>query len=239
MKSLIEIGVVALVVGGMSAAGSFYWHQQLQKTAAAEAATAAAAAAVEAKATDPKSDALAMTEIIPESMSEDPITHVETLKPQTENVASNTSSNKSSHVSEFGPPVAARPPFNPTADEAGELINRLRTRAATASRQERRVAEREDAMKLIIDDLRLEQSNSTKVRQRIFEETNRSLRAVDEARRQTDSDRIAIQNEKVETRRNADEQIQEIRREKDEAALSAKNALKGRSRRAGRNETAA
>ena len=40
MKSLIEIGVVALVVGGISAAGSFYWQQQLRKAAAADPASA-------------------------------------------------------------------------------------------------------------------------------------------------------------------------------------------------------
>lgn len=212
MKSLIEIGVVALVVGGLSAAGSFYWQQQLRKAAAAEVV---AAPATTDNPADKKPESTELDPVDPESKSEE--TGRSSKEPKLP---------AKDDLSVFGPPVAARPPFDPTGDEAGELINKLRLRASTTSRHERRLAEREDVMKLIVDDLRLEQTSSAKVRQRILEESNQSLRAVEESRRQTQEERLAIQHEQIETRRNADEQIQELRREKDEAAQSAENALK-------------
>lgn len=211
VKSLIEVGVVALVVGGLSAAGSFYW-QQTHKMAAAEVV---APSPTEEKPPEQKLDTVDATDGNSELKTDEPPGHSEDPK-----VVQKTDS------AIFGPPVAARPPFDPTGDEAGELINKLRTRAATASRHERRVADREEVMKLIVDDLRVEQANSAKMRQRILQETNQSLRTIDEARRQTESERIAIQNEQVEVRRNADEKIEEIRREKDQAAQSAEEALK-------------
>ena len=212
MKSLIEIGIVALVVGGVSAGASFYWQQQLRKTASADARTSLS---TEEKAADQKADTSESGASDSEACVEDSASPAEAPRP-----------GESAELARFGPPVAVRPPFDPHGDEAGDLINRLRVRAASASRQEKRVGEREELMKLIFDDLRVEQSNSAKIRQRITEETNQSVRAADEARRQSESERLAIQNEQVETRRSADEQIRELRREKDEATQSAENALK-------------
>ena len=126
----------------------------------------------------------------------------------------------------FGPPVAVRPPFDADGDEAGDLIKKLRVRAATASRQERRVMNREEAMKLIVDDLRMEQVNSAKLRKKLLDETNQTLRSVDDARRATESERVSIYEEQSEARRLADEQIQDLRREKDEAIRTAEEAMK-------------
>jgi len=210
MKMLIQIVLVALVVGGVSAAGSFYWHQQPAKSAAADAGTQPPK--VDKPADDPSGTHPGDSASNPGSSDSD--------------VVISTQSELKAEPASFGPPVAIRPPFDPNGDEAGDLINALRIRAASASRQERRVIEREEAMKLIVEDLRVEQASSVKMKRRILDETNQSLRAVDDARLATEAERVAIYEDQNEVRRNADEQIQSLRREKDEVAQSAENALK-------------
>jgi flagellar motility protein MotE (MotC chaperone) len=211
MKSLIEIGLVALVVGGASATASFYLKTPSRNQASVETVATAQA--------DDKSSE--QTKLSESSEADPDAADDEAVKPADEVKTAQTVER-----STFGPPVAVRPPFDPNADEAGNLINRLRVRATSASRQERRLAEREDLMKLIVDDLHVEQKNSARLRQRISEEADQSLRAVDEALRETESERAAIQYEQAETRRSADEEIQELRREKDEAVSSSETLLK-------------
>lgn len=224
MKLLIQIAVVALVAGGVSAGGSFYLHQQnrkLNSTSKTDNLTK-----TDEKVVDDQKSPNDQAGAKDESSKPAPVTppeHPDTAKSADLN---SFSQDRNVETPSFGPPVAARPPFDPTGDEAGDLINRLRARATTASRQERRVADREELMKLIIEDLRAEQSNSGKMRQRMLDETNQSLRRMDEIRRETEAERATILNDQNEARRIADEEIQNLRREKDEAAQAAEEALK-------------
>lgn len=211
MKNLIQIALVALVMGGLSAAGSIYWHQKnTPQTPPADAETAAVDKTSDAKSdSDPKQDSSVNAPVASDSAD----------------LIANVSESKSEAPS-FGPPVAVRPPFDPDGDEAGDLIKKLRVRAASASRQERRVMDREEAMKLIVDDFRAEQASAAKTRKQLMEETKQTLRTVDEERLQAEVDRVAIEEDQIENRRLADEEIQKMRREKDEAIQSIEQALK-------------
>ena len=150
---------------------------------------------------------------------------------------------KSAMISEplmLEPPVAVRPPFAPDSDEAGQLINELRSRAALSSELDRRRSEREDVLELILDDFRVEQAKSAKICQRILGATSQSMQTVDEARRTTLAERNAIQESQEEFQRRmngeiqklrrekelADEELQTLRRDKETAALSAEDAMK-------------
>jgi hypothetical protein len=242
MKTLIQIVLVALIVGGVSAGGSYYWHQVQAKLAmAAEQAESAASDEV----TDEEN------EEISDSTKEIDFSHRDTIDVTSEPMLSDDETGEPTPFADskpeilelntqplvFGPPAGIRPPFDANADEAGDLINKLRARAAVTSRQERRMAEREDAMTLIVEDLRVEQANSAKMRKRILEETNRSLRTAEETQRATANERAALyraaqmertrmREEQAEERRLADEQVENIRREKEEALQSAENAMK-------------
>ena len=225
MKILIQIVVVALLVGGLSAGGSFYWQHKLAQSAISPPEKVAEKSDTD---DDEHTEAAEDPDVDSETeMAEEP--PVEELKtPLPEVIAANTS---------FGPPVGMRPPYDADGDEAGDLISRLRARAISTSRQERRMVEREDAMKLIVEDLRREQAKSAKLRKRIHSETNLSLKAAQDLRsiaeaertenqRSTEAERAKILEEQEEERRISDEQIESLRREKDEAVSAAEAALK-------------
>lgn len=231
MKLLIQIVLVALIVGGASAGGSFYWHLTHPKPLAAAEEPAE-------ESDDAAKDDSAMPDIPDTLADEDPHAPPEAT-PEEEVKTALTEpqfelGERPNEPKSFGPPVGVRPPWDRNGDEAGELINSLRNRAATTSRRERRIAEREEVMNMIFDDLRFEQVNSAKLRRRILEETNQAFNKAEAARRATAAERAAIyrateaerakiRQEQLDERRMADEQIQDVVREK-EAAIEAADA---------------
>ena len=214
MKMLIQIVVVALVVGGLSAAGSLYLLQRAEKTSSEAAATEVAS--------DQPTTHDAST---PNEGTDDGSDHVAEASPVVVKVELSPSVADSEQMI-LEPPAGVRPPFSPDSDEAGLLINELRARAASTSNQERQLFERQEALQLIFDDLRVEQLNSSQIRQRILDATNHSMRVVDEARRATETERSAIRESQNEVLRKTDEQFQTLRREKEMAVQGAEDAMK-------------
>lgn len=225
MKSLIQLALVALIVGGASAGGSFYWQLKYAK---------AAKPAAESTDNDPEHPTEEKTETDEESNPEvaaenDPIPPQEDLLPDL--------TSEKMLQSTFGPPVAIRPPYDAHGDEAGDLINRLRARAASTSRQELRLSEREEAMQLIFEDLRVEQVNSANLRKKVLDEINRNVKEIGSSRKATEAERAAIQKRQVEERRQnlaqldrmrieSDDALESLRREKENELQSAANDLK-------------
>lgn len=207
MKSLIQMALVALIVGGASAGGSFYW--QLKNAKAAKPETP-----VESTDKDPEHATEETTEPDEESKPEavaenDPIPPQEDLLPEL--------TSERTLQSTFGPPVAIRPPYDPHGDEAGDLIHRLRARAASTSRQEQRLSEREDAMQLIFEDLRVEQTNSANLRKKVLDEINQNVKELGQTRKATEAERAAIQKRQVQERRQNQAQLDRMRIESDDA----------------------
>ena len=228
MKLLIQIVLVALIIGGLSAGGSFYWQQKMAKSAVI--------APKPDDEHDPDSDEGVETSEEAEHAKEASV--VADVEPVVEEPAPEPPKPKPIAIPEsFGPPAAIRPPYDPNADEAGELISRLRARAVSTSKQERRVMEREEAMKMIIEDLRMVQSDAARLRKRMLEEADMSLTAAENLRklveaeradnlRATEEERTRIQEELEEERKVADDQIEALRREKEAAVVAAEEALK-------------
>lgn len=111
--------------------------------------------------------------------------------------------------------VAVRPPYTPEGDEAGGLINLLRERSRIATQTERKLAERQDAMQMIFDDLRAEQARTLKIRQRLTNELNLSRLAVDAALLAVDAERTALQKSMAESRQAADAAVRSANEERD------------------------
>ncbi|MEK6257847.1 MAG: hypothetical protein AABP62_04425 [Planctomycetota bacterium] len=189
MKSLIQIVLVALVMGGVSAAGSLYWKQWFAPAAPAVTPTEPDAA--------PKDDGEAgeqpheadpahgnsgehpksgeHTAAATHAVSPEPAHSVPAVPPTAEHATEPT----------YVPPVAARPPYVAEGDEAGQLITALRARVKAVDEAEVRLAERQSALMLIFDDLRSEQVSATRIRQQVLDESLQSRRADDAALRQS------------------------------------------------------
>lgn len=112
-------------------------------------------------------------------------------------------------------PVAVRPAYAPEGDEAGALINLLRERARNTSEVERRLAERQDAMQLIFEDLRAEQARTLKIRQRLSSELKASHQALDTALQIIDEERVALQRDQAATRKAAEDAVRSANEERD------------------------
>jgi flagellar motility protein MotE (MotC chaperone) len=100
--------------------------------------------------------------------------------------------------------VAVRPPYTPEGDEAGRLINQLRERSRVATETERKLAERQDAMQLIFDDLRAEQASALKVRQRLSGELKESQLAAEAALQAVEAERTALRNDLLAAKKERD-----------------------------------
>ncbi len=216
MKTLIQFVVVALIVGGLSAGGSFYVLQN-EKNAQADksklAADADAKAAAESSAMNHESIGDAKVD---EGEMPDPVA----VKPQSKTPI------PFSEALVLEPPVGARPSYVSESDEAGVLINKLRMRESSTIDRERRLLERQETMELILGDLRVEQSEAAKTRQRYTETMQGSLQSIDELRKVTDTERgagIEMQNA---LRRKADEKTKALRKEKEMAMEAAEEAIK-------------
>ena len=237
MKMMIQIVLVALIFGGLSAGGSYFYHQKFAKK---ETPVETPDADESKDKSDDETDADA--DDVDAVAKHDDAEHSGHSDAMNSDVAKVEDSKTEMAQAEplplpFGPPAGVRPPWNVNGDEAGDLINDLRARAAATTRQERRIAEREEAMKLIVDDLSYEQKRAKSTRKRLVDEANLAVRTAEEARRATAAERAAlyraseserkkIREEQAEERRLADEQIEKLRREKDESTQSAELALK-------------
>lgn len=239
MKTLIQIVLVALAVGGASAGGSFYWQM---KQAKAEPKAA--------EPEQPKADASAQPAADGEGHdAEHMATDSPTSKPKEAELPHASASDLSTaqvdvpadyldlEPQAFGPPAGVRPPWDRDGDEAGELISDLRARAAITSKQERRMAQREEAMNLIVEDLRIEQANAARLRKRLAIETNRTVRAAQEAHREVYAERAAMyraaeterakmREEQTAERLKTDQQISKLQKEKEDAENASEQAMK-------------
>jgi len=187
MKSLIQIVLVALVMGGVSAAGSFYWKQWFAPPIPAVSPTeteAAPNAGVEAGEQPHEAD----------PSHNDSGEHTTAANHAVPPEPKHSAPAVAEHVTEppYVPPVAARPPYVAEGDEAGQLITALRARVKAVDEAEVRLAERQSALKLIFDDLRSEQISATKIRQLVLDELGESSRLVDESLQSRRADDAAL-----------------------------------------------
>lgn len=228
MKSLIQIVLVALVIGGVSAAGSLYWKQWIglvapavtQSESEAASETEGEAALSTHEADSKHENAGVHTPTSPHAAPPEPAGILPTMAEQ-------------SAESTYVPPVAARPPYIPEGDEAGHLIAELRSRARTVSDAEQRLAERQESLKLIFDDLRSEQAAATKLRHRILDELGESSRLVDaslESRRADDAALRAAREEQESLKKQLDtlrQSAAELDSLKKQLDTQRQSALKG------------
>ena len=234
MKTLIQLAAVALLFGGLSAAGTVFLKQ---RTAVATAAVADGSGAAngsegangsdaEGNAHDDPAKPKPKAATIPgepqvdqtaESAGHDGGTnpvpadenllaaaepprsshHPPTVTPHSVGAEQQQHGSSATEAADSRPEarVAVRPPYTPEGDEAGTLINQLRERSRVATATERKLAERQDALQLIFEDLRTEQARTLKIRQRLAGELKESQLAIDTARQTIDSERTAMQND--------------------------------------------
>lgn len=112
-------------------------------------------------------------------------------------------------------PVAVRPAYAPEGDEAGALINLLRERSRNTADVERRLAERQDAMQMIFEDLRAEQARTLKIRQKLSSELKASRESLDTALKIIDEERVALQRDQAATRKAAEDAVRSANEERD------------------------
>ena len=91
----------------------------------------------------------------------------------------------------------------------------LRERSRIATENERKLAERQDAMQLVFEDLRAEQARTLKIRQRLSAELKESRQAVDAALEAIDVERSTILKDQAETRQAAEEAVRIANEERD------------------------
>jgi hypothetical protein len=192
MKTLIQVVLVAVVVGGLSASGSFF----LMPKPAAKPAETDTAKTDPATKTDEGSEHAA-NDAGHDAKSEDAKLDVP-LQEKTPAPLPESEHSLPKTVVEL--PVAVRPPYVPDSDESGSLIAALRQRALTAEETELALANRHAGMKLIFDDLRAEQALAAKMRQRVLGELASAKRYVEETLKTTDAEREAAQRTVSETK---------------------------------------
>lgn len=234
MKTLIQLALVAIVVGGISAAVTIFTQKPAAPTVAgADGQAPAASASGDAKPSDadkhsePKSEEQGSPD--PQSgdgdekkadpVDENPLAAAEpprTHPPKSSKAPENDHA-APAPAAEPVPEarVAVRPPYTPEGDEAGALINLLRERTRAATEAERRLAERQDAMQLIFEDLRSEQALTARIRQKLTNEFKLSRLAVETAQQSLTDERAQLQKQQDETRRLAEEAIRAANEERD------------------------
>lgn len=231
MKTVIQLVVVALIFGGVGAAATIFTQKQATKTVAAAGDAPAAAPATDEHApsaaeTDPKPDdhpkPAATEEKTAPAADENPLAAAEPPRSHQVTPPKPALSDEPSPVDKHSDSatearVAVRPPYTPEGDEAGSLINLLRDRARLATETERRLAERQDAMQLIFDDLRVEQAQTLKIRQKLAHELKASREAIDTEYQIVETERESIRKDIAETRKSADEAIRAAIEERDKA----------------------
>lgn len=225
MKTLIQLIVVAVIFGGISAAATLFLQPQTA-TPAAGADDPAKAAEAKDKSEKPKgekdsADHSEGHETPAADHAEKPADFdehaLDAAEPPRGHSAphSDASSHHTADASKPEARVAVRPPYTPDGDEAGSIINLLRERSRIASENERKLAERQDAMQLVFEDLRAEQARTLKIRQRLSAELKESRQAVDAALEAIEVERSTILKDQAEARLAAEEAVRIANEERD------------------------
>lgn len=241
MKTLVQLMIVAIIVGGLSTAATLFMQPKATPVVAAAddaklakgESTDGADPAAEAKPSEsPDSDSHEHTPTAEAHTSSphddealraaEPPKHAHPVKvpkpvavvPSQEN-APHASTPDDSAESRPEARVAVRPPYTPEGDEAGGLINLLRERSRSALESERRLAERQDAMQLIFEDLRGEQARTLKIRERLSNELKESRLAVDAALLAVEEERAALQKSQADVKKATEDSIREATEERD------------------------
>lgn len=237
MKTLIQLVLVALIAGGISAAATIFTRKPVAPTIAGADGQVPVAPAttpqpdatapepktgIETPTTDePKSDVTADKK--PTAQEQDPLAAAEpprgpqvpSKRPLSPDFTDTTTSRGEGALSTPETRVAVRPPYSPEGDEGGALINLLRDRARAATETERRLAERQDAMQLIFEDLRAEQAQTLKIRQRLANELKESREAVDAEFQIVETERASIKKDVEDARKAADAAVRAANEERD------------------------
>lgn len=259
MKTLVQLMIVAIIFGGLSTAATLFMQPKATPVVAAaddpklekSKSTDEADPAGKAKPSEsPESDShehAPVEEAHSSSPHDDealraaePPKHASPVKvPKpvaavpSQEVAPQASTPDDSAESRPEARVAVRPPYTPEGDEAGGLINLLRERSRSALESERRLAERQDAMQLIFEDLRGEQTRTLKIRERLSNELKESRLAVDAALLAVEEERAALQKSQADVKKATEDSIREATAERDklrkelEKATSSPAALNG------------
>ena len=254
MKTLIQLMMVALIFGGFAAAGTVFMQQRATSLTAADDEHAKAAAGKSASSVDSETpsadagehDATAEHSLFDEPadrstkvdeqtlLAAEPPRGVQAVPLPTPLHAADSIPDTSTSTDRPEARVAVRPPYSPDGDEAGAMINVLRERARAAAETERKLAERQDAMHLIFEDLRTEQARTLKIRQRLANELKESRQAVDAALKAVDTERSLMLKEQADARKAADDAVRaanverdKLKKQLDKSASSPADANKG------------
>ncbi len=166
MKTVMQILLVMLAFGGVSAVATLFWQKQqselqtaVQRAETAESKVAQNPLAGMEKPAEP-ADILDKTEAeLPE------------------------------------PPVAIRPPYVEGVDETSPLVVSLNQRLRATHEKERKLDERQEALKLIFYDIRTEQTKISQLRKRLSEEVGKSSQSVRESMKAAQDERELLRQE--------------------------------------------
>ncbi len=225
MKTLIQLIVVAVIFGGISAAATLFLQPQTATPVAGADDPAKTGEAAD-KSEKPKGEKESADhseghETPAADHAEKPADfdeHALAAADPPRGHSAPHSDPSSHHTADASKPearVAVRPPYTPDGDEAGSIINLLRERSRIASENERKLVERQDAMQLVFEDLRAEQARTLKIRQRLSAELKESRQAVDAALEAIDVERSTILKDQTETRLAAEEAVRIANEERD------------------------
>lgn len=227
MKTLIQLLVVAVIFGGISAAATLFLQPQTATpVAGANDPAKTGETAEKPKGEKDSADHLSDGHETPAADHAEKPTEfdehaLDAAEPPRGHSAPHSAPHvdpSSHHIADASKPearVAVRPPYTPDGDEAGSIINLLRERSRIASENERKLAERQDAMQLVFEDLRAEQARTLKIRQRLSAELKESRQAVDAAREAIDIERSTILKDQAEARLAAEEAVRIANEERD------------------------
>ncbi len=166
MKTVIQLVLVMLLFGGVSAGGTWFWKKQQSELQTAiqraEAAEAKAAESPLAGLEKPKHEP-------------DPPTEPAEAPPEL--------------------PVAVRPSFVEGADETSQLVVSLNQRLRATQEKERTLNERQEALKLIFADIRSEQNAINKLRKEADDELGKSSQSARESLKATQDERDLLRQE--------------------------------------------
>ena len=166
MKTVIQLVLVAAVLGGASAAGTLFWQRH-------QAAL---------------NDANERAEVAEAKAKEDPLADLQ--KPTAESKPEEVAPPPKKE-----PPVAARPPFVEGADEASQLVVSLNQRLRAAHEKEQRLNERQEALKLIFADIRSERAEINNLRQQFAEDLDKSPLSAQELIKSAEQERDLLRRE--------------------------------------------
>lgn len=239
MKTFLQLLTVAIVFGGLSAAATLFLKPVVTPALASSDLNAGTSTATAASHTDKPAGKISETDPIDSpadsqhSEPEEPVVKDSEHLDESALAAAEPPRGHHADVPHTGPGdtthsetpgnatdrpearVAVRPPYTPEGDEAGGLINLLRERSRIATQTERKLAERQDAMQMIFDDLRAEQARTLKIRQRLTNELNLSRLAVDAALLAVDAERTELHKNMAESQQAADAAVRAANEERD------------------------